>query len=788
MKTTPSNCNEQLLLRALQGDLPQEENERLFSHIANCESCQSRISDLAASGDEWIAVTNAIKDQPPADEPLERLSSFARGIHAPRWTESMAKQLLLPPSHPEMLGRLGRYEIERLIGAGGMGLVFKAFDRELNRPLAIKMLSPHLADSGAARQRFAREARAAAAVVHPHVVPIHNVESEGELPYLVMQYVSGESLQDRIDREGPLELEQILRIGMQVADGLEAAHQQGLVHRDIKPSNILLEDRVERALITDFGLARAGDDASLTRTGFHPGTPHYMSPEQASGKTVDARSDLFSLGSMFYAMSTGRPPFRDESSLSVMRLIAESNPPPMTQSNSRLPDWWVVFVKRLMAKSPSDRFASASEVKSVLKECLRHFESPASATVPKVLQRTWWFARKPSICVAGGLVMLSFLLCGFLLTQDPAPPISGGAKEESEVKFVSSDEENFNEVVKSLASSHGDWITNITTQGIGKNEACSAILKSEGMEYFGVGTGYHLVRHPEVTDSEMDHRISIAWPREKPSQGVMIGLKTQIRYYRSYRNPTGFETLVDYLVRVDYYQSEVGLPPSDVEERPVEYEGEWNPLTRTLTCKPSSGDVSDSKWVNENTFRIALKKTGELEIVNLPLRSEFLPVPNQPICRRLSCNETVRNGPPTRATPEPRDIFAGLGGMSWGGISLEMGGIQELNVTCNVYEDTKKIYEKTNVVRVGCVDKLLFGHSQASALLANPDGFVPGYFWYDRATGERSEGMSYEKWRKDLEERGVSDPQLYEAKLFMGPPKYFLQPEELFPWYEGFKK
>jgi len=183
-----------------------------------------------------------------------------------------------------------------------MGIVFKGFDTELNRPVAINILSSYLAGIGSALKRFAREARAAAAVVHDHVVPIHNVETERETPFLMMKYIGGESLQCRIDREGALELCEILRIGNQVASGLAAAQQQGLVHRDIKPSNILMEQGVERALITDFGLARASDDASLTQTGFHPGTPQYMSPEQSSGEPVDARSDLFSLGSVLYTM------------------------------------------------------------------------------------------------------------------------------------------------------------------------------------------------------------------------------------------------------------------------------------------------------------------------------------------------------------------------------------------------------------------------------------------------------------------------------------------------------
>ena len=266
------------------------------------------------------------------------------------WTESMASQLLSPASHPELLGRIGRYDVERLIGSGGMGVVFKAHDSELNRPVAIKILAPYLSSSGPARKRFAREARAAAAVVHEHVVPIYNVETEREVPFLVMHYIAGESLQGRIDREGALELCEILRIGMQVASGLSAAHQQGLVHRDIKPSNILMEQGVERALITDFGLARAADDASLTRTGFHPGTPQYMSPEQAAGEQVDARSDLFSLGSLLYTMCTGRPPFRAETSLGVLRRITDIEPRPIREINPNIPEWLCSIISKLMAK------------------------------------------------------------------------------------------------------------------------------------------------------------------------------------------------------------------------------------------------------------------------------------------------------------------------------------------------------------------------------------------------------------------------------------------------------
>ncbi|XZE56961.1 WG repeat-containing protein [Planctomycetaceae bacterium SH139] len=283
-----------------------------------------------------------------------------------------------------MLGRIGRYDVERLIGSGGMGVVLKAFDTELNRPVAIKLLAPYLASSGAARQRFSREARAAAAVMHPNVVPIYNVETEQVSPFIVMKYVSGESLQARIDRDGQLQLREILRIGMQVADGLSAAHLQGLVHRDIKPSNILLEEEVDRALISDFGLARAADDARLTRTGFHPGTPQYMSPEQASGQAVDARSDLFSLGSMLYTMCTGRPPFRAENSLSVMRRITDSEPTPIREINPDIPEWLTRIVLRLMCKDKTDRLQSALQVHELLEAYLSHVQAPQTNPLPLV--------------------------------------------------------------------------------------------------------------------------------------------------------------------------------------------------------------------------------------------------------------------------------------------------------------------------------------------------------------------------------------------------------------------
>src|SRR5262249_24803087 len=176
-----------------------------------------------------------------------------------------------PSAKPGSLGRLGHYEVLEVVGKGGMGIVLRAFDEKLHRVVAIKVLAPEFARDSAARQRFVREARAAAAVTHDNVIAIHGVEDDGSIPYLIMQFIEGRTLQQKLDRTGPLPVKEILRLGIQIADGLAAAHRHGLVHRDVKPANILLENGIERVKITDFGLARTVDDTSMTQTGYIAG-------------------------------------------------------------------------------------------------------------------------------------------------------------------------------------------------------------------------------------------------------------------------------------------------------------------------------------------------------------------------------------------------------------------------------------------------------------------------------------------------------------------------------------
>jgi serine/threonine protein kinase len=276
--------------------------------------------------------------------------------------------LLAKSDNPAMIGALGRYEVKRVIGAGGTGIVLQAVDTELNRTVAIKVLAPVLAAHGPARKRFARESQAVAAVAHENVVAVHHVEGGGRVPYLVMQYVDGDSLQDLVIRDGPLDVTTTLRMTAQLAAALAAAHDQGLVHRDVKPANILVGPVGQRVWMTDFGLARAVDDASLTRTGFIAGTPHYMSPEQARGATVRSSSDLFGLGGVVYFMLTGRPPFRAERTLAILNRICTEPHRPVREVNPGVPTTVAKLVDRLLAKSAADRFVNAEAVRA---ECLR---------------------------------------------------------------------------------------------------------------------------------------------------------------------------------------------------------------------------------------------------------------------------------------------------------------------------------------------------------------------------------------------------------------------------------
>ncbi len=282
--------------------------------------------------------------------------------------ESDDLQFLTPSARPNALGRLGRYEMLQVLGRGGFGIVFRAFDDLLQRVVAVKVMAPQIATLSPARKRFLREARSSAAVRHENVVHVYDV-GEQPLPYLAMELIPGETLQQKLDRSGPLEVSEVLRIGRQVAEGLAAAHASGLIHRDIKPGNILLEDGSQKVKITDFGLARAADDASISQSGIVAGTPMFMAPEQALGHKIDQRADLFSLGSVLYQMVSGRPPFRAPTTLAVLKRVAEESPRPIPEIIPETPAWLCGIIAKLHAKDPEQRFQSARAVADLLAAC-----------------------------------------------------------------------------------------------------------------------------------------------------------------------------------------------------------------------------------------------------------------------------------------------------------------------------------------------------------------------------------------------------------------------------------
>jgi serine/threonine protein kinase len=285
-------------------------------------------------------------------------------------------EFLTPPQEADELGRLGGYRVLQVLGSGGMGVVFRAEDPHLERTVALKAMLPALAGNPSAKQRFFREAKAAAALKHPHVVTIFQVGEDRGAPFLAMEFLDGEPLDERLKRQPRLPVADILRIGREIAGGLAAAHERGLVHRDIKPANLWLEGEEGHVKILDFGLARAlADQTHLTQTGVIVGTPAYMAPEQARGQPVDHRGDLFSLGCVLYRMCTGEVPFPGQDTMSILSALALDTPRSPRTLNADVPGGLSDLVMRLLAKTADDRPQSARSVAEALAALERELAS-----------------------------------------------------------------------------------------------------------------------------------------------------------------------------------------------------------------------------------------------------------------------------------------------------------------------------------------------------------------------------------------------------------------------------
>lgn len=266
------------------------------------------------------------------------------------------------------------YRVVGQLGRGGMGVVYSALDENLNRSVALKVIAPQMADDDAARRRFIREARTAAAIEHPNVLPIYRVGDVGGTMFIAMRYVDGPTLHDVISKALFLDPPRALSIIGQVASALDAAHASNVIHRDVKPQNILLAQvgGTEHAYLSDFGLARLVADTGLTRTGESLGTPAYMAPEQILGRDPDHRADIYSLGCVLYEALTGEPPFPLESRHAIYYAHVNQDPPRASAANTDLPADVDEVVSRALAKEPRERHTSAGEMARAATDAFRH--------------------------------------------------------------------------------------------------------------------------------------------------------------------------------------------------------------------------------------------------------------------------------------------------------------------------------------------------------------------------------------------------------------------------------
>jgi Protein kinase domain len=413
MSCPPTEILEQLLAQ----EPPANGSGEVWAHVRSCPLCQAQLDELTAATDlRCWKPPHGFCAAPAVEEP--GLAALRVDLRKARIQVSSGKtaqplngqrtySFLGPPRRAGDLGTLGPYLVEACLAEGGMGIVFRAYDEALQRPVALKALRPELADVRA-RERFVREAHAAARVRHERIVDIHAVVNPPDgLPYLVMEYLPGESLSTRIRARNGLEARAAAELIARVAEGVAAAHAAGLIHRDIKPANIMVDAVTGQVKITDFGLARgAGHLSGITAEGVIAGTPAYMSPEQVLGtKALDVRSDVYSLGVTLYEALVGEVPFRGSPN-QVLERVLNQDPVPPRDLNGAVPRDLETICLKAMAKQPSHRFGSAQALADDLRRWLRG--EPIEARPVGRIQRAWrWCRRKPLVASLAAALLLA---------------------------------------------------------------------------------------------------------------------------------------------------------------------------------------------------------------------------------------------------------------------------------------------------------------------------------------------------------------------------------------------
>ncbi|MBM3967162.1 MAG: serine/threonine protein kinase [Planctomycetes bacterium] len=737
MKLGSRGCDRRRIEEFLSSDEIHITDTNFISHLERCSECRDYLEQQAADCECWRQAAHLLKETEFDKASSNEFSAATIDFPPFSISESIQSVLasLIPSEDPHRLGRIDGYEITGVVGAGAMGVVLKAIDPSLDRIVALKVMAPHLASHPNARKRFEREAKAAAAVLHANVIPIYAVSSGGAIPYLVMAYIRGGSLQKRIDREGALNTSEILRIGSQVAAGLMAAHDQGLVHRDIKPENIMLGEGVERVTLTDFGLARGVDDSSITQQGAIAGTPQYMSPEQARGESLDQASDLFSLGSVLYTLCTGRVPFRAESSHSVMRKIIDEEPMSIRELNPEIPQWVCGIVGKLMAKDKASRFASAKQVHALLESCLSHVQQPTAIALPKAaleLSRPKSAFTLPLIVGVLSVDLFFILwLCGAFgfLAQEPIPqpttavsqgtaePISN--EEPLTWKALTGDDVPESYPTESLQAIEGLNKTVGRWGFSGEQRKGVQQINFEGVMQVQGG----FTKESISLGSQPMWQITLKWPTKQPEYAWNMTVVPTI-------NPNGVEWLLFATTSND---------GKSVDQKYF-FNGTWVPESRTLTWTPRSTPVlgrkanPDEKAI-ASKFTMTIAKDGGLNIEG------FQPSHTDQLSGRsaVRLDEYVPPGTDLKTIkvlPNDYKVF-----------------FASANAV-HLVDIRNSVVAGPGIEKIGCSGNLIFGLIAEQNGVGKPDDTV-GYFWLDSSTGEITKGMELGDWQKTLEAKGI---------------------------------